>query len=166
MKTVMFVLGSASDLPQMEGAFQILDSLAVAFGVRILSAHRTPDETLEFARSAEGEGARVLIAAAGLAAALPGVVAAHSRLPVIGVPIAGQALGGIDALYSIAQMPAGVPVACMGIGSHGARNAALLAARILALSDSALGDRLSDLVAKKAEEVRKEDAAARSRFES
>lgn len=165
MKPIVFVLGSDSDLPQLEGGFELLKQLDVPFGVRILSAHRTPKETAAFAENAEREGVRVLIGAAGMAAALSGVLAGHSTLPVIGIPIGGSALGGIDALYSTVQMPGGVPVASMGIGKAGAKNAALFAARILALSDAALRDRLVRYVESQADRVRGKDQEIRARFD-
>lgn len=139
---VGIVLGSKSDLELAEKAAEILRSLAVPYEVRVLSAHRSPAETASYAKEAEDRGVKVLIGVAGLSAALPGVLAAHTRLPVIGVPASGGALNGLDALLSISQMPSGVPVAATTIGSGGARNAALLACRILALSDNQLAARL------------------------
>ena len=141
MHPVVFILGSDSDLPQLEGGFELLRHFQVPFEVRILSAHRTPHECVDVAARAEEEGAKVLIAAAGMAAALPGVLAAHSMLPVIGVPIGGSALSGVDALYSMVQMPGGVPVASTGIGKAGGKNAVLVAIRILALHDPDLAIR-------------------------
>ena len=166
MPPIVFVLGSDSDLPQLEGAFDILRSLEVGFAVRILSAHRTPHETAALAENAAAAGTKVLIGAAGMSAALPGVLAAHSQLPVIGIPIGGGALSGIDALYSTTQMPGGVPVASMGIGSPGAKNAALFAIRMLSLEDAALADRLKNYVKAQADRVLAKDADVRSRFES
>lgn len=166
MQPIVFVLGSDSDLPQMEGGFQLLREFGVPFGVRILSAHRTPKETAAFAETAEQEGVRILIAAAGMAAALSGVLAGHSMLPVIGVPMGGSALQGVDALYSTVQMPGGVPVASMGIGGAGAKNAALFAARILALSDPELRQKLGSFVQAQAERVRRKDTEVRGRFEN
>ena len=136
---VSIIMGSTSDLPIMEKACKQLDEMQVPFEVLALSAHRTPAEVEEFAREAEGRGVRVIIAAAGMAAALPGVIAAQTTLPVIGVPIKGM-LDGLDALLSIVQMPPGIPVATMGV--NGAQNAALLAIQILALSDSDIAQRL------------------------
>ncbi len=164
MPRIVFVLGSDSDLPQVEGGFRWLEELEVPFGVRILSAHRTPRETTEFAESAEAEGVRVLIAAAGMAAALSGILAGHTTLPVVGIPIGGSALNGLDALYSTVQMPGGVPVAAMGIGSSGAKNAALFAARILALTDTKLRERLRAFADAQAARVRKKDAEIRQRY--
>jgi 5-(carboxyamino)imidazole ribonucleotide mutase len=159
---VAVVMGSDSDLPTMRGASEALAEFAVPFEVRILSAHRTPDETLAFAREAAGRGLKVIVAGAGAAAALPGVLAAVTPLPVIGVPIDATALSGLDALLSIVQMPAGVPVATVAIG--GARNAGLLAVRILAAADPALRERLERFQAGLAAKVREKDAAIRSDF--
>jgi 5-(carboxyamino)imidazole ribonucleotide mutase len=132
-------MGSTSDLPVMEKACRLLDELQVPFEVNALSAHRTPDAVEQFARTAKERGLRVIIAGAGMAAALPGVIAASTTLPVIGVPIKGM-LDGLDALLSIVQMPPGIPVATVGV--NGAQNAAILACEMLALSDDALAARL------------------------
>lgn len=139
---VGIVLGSDSDLEIMRETVRVLDLLEVGSEVVVASAHRTPRRTEEYASAAEGRGIGVLIAAAGGAAALPGVLAAWSTLPVIGVPIAATPLGGLDALLAMAQMPSGVPVATMAIGKWGAANAAVLAAQILAGADPALRERL------------------------
>ena len=136
---VSIIMGSTSDLPVMEKACRQLDELQVPFEVNALSAHRTPEAVEQFASQAEGRGIRVIIAAAGMAAALPGVIAAQTTLPVIGVPIKGM-LDGLDALLSIVQMPPGIPVATVGV--NGAQNAAILAAEMLALSDPALAQRM------------------------
>ncbi len=136
------VLGSASDAPYAQTLSQTLASFGISHEVTITSAHRTPDDTVRYARNASSRGIQVLVCAAGLSAALPGVVAANTTLPVIGVPVPAGTLGGIDALLSIAQMPPGVPVASVGI--DGAKNAALLAVRILALQDEALGRKLNE----------------------
>ena len=140
---VGIVLGSDSDLEIMMEAVKVLDTLGVGCEVVVASAHRTPDRTHDYASTAHARGLGVLIAAAGGAAALPGVLAAVSPLPVIGVPIASTPLGGLDALLSIVQMPKGVPVATVAIGKWGAANAAILAAQILAGSDPALAERLA-----------------------
>ena len=132
-------MGSTSDLPVMEKACQLLNDLQVPFEVHALSAHRTPEDVERFAKEALPRGIKVIIAAAGMAAALPGVIAAQTPLPVIGVPIKGM-LDGLDALLSIVQMPPGIPVATVGVNA--AQNAAVLAVRILALSDEALAARL------------------------
>ena len=140
---VGIVLGSDSDLEVMLEAVKVLDALGVGSEVVVASAHRTPRRVEEWASSAEARGLRVLIAAAGGAAALPGVVAAFSALPVIGVPIPSTPLNGLDSLLSIVQMPKGVPVATVAIGAWGAANAGLLAAQILAVGDPALRERLA-----------------------
>ncbi len=134
-------MGSTSDLPVMEKACQLLNDMQVPFEVNALSAHRTPEAVETFAKNAKGRGIRVIIAAAGMAAALPGVIAAQTTLPVIGVPIKGM-LDGLDALLSIVQMPPGIPVATTGV--NGAQNAAILACEMLALGDEALAQRLAD----------------------
>ena len=138
---VSIIMGSTSDLPVMEKAAQLLDKMEVPFEMNALSAHRTPAEVETFAREAKGRGLRVIIAGAGMAAALPGVIAAATTLPVIGVPIKGM-LDGLDAMLSINQMPPGIPVATVGV--NGAMNAAILALEMLALSDDALAQRLAD----------------------
>ena len=134
-------MGSTSDLPVMEKACQLLNDMQVPFEVNALSAHRTPEAVETFAKNAKGRGIRIIIAAAGMAAALPGVIAAQTTLPVIGVPIKGM-LDGLDALLSIVQMPPGIPVAATGV--NGAQNAAILACEMLALGDEALAQRLAD----------------------
>jgi 5-(carboxyamino)imidazole ribonucleotide mutase len=136
---VSIIMGSTSDLPVMEKAMAFLNEQQIPFEVNALSAHRTPDAVEKFARNAEGRGIRVIIAAAGMAAALPGVIAASTTLPVIGVPIKGM-LDGLDAMLSIIQMPPGIPVATVGV--NGAMNAAILAMEMLALSDSSIAERL------------------------
>ena len=139
---VALVMGSDSDWPIMKACQETLSAFDVAVEVRISSAHRTPDQTAEFATQAKDNGIEVIIAAAGMAAHLAGVIAAHTTLPVIGVPMASGALQGVDALLSTVQMPPGIPVATVGIGSAGAKNAALLAVQILALKDPTLGPKL------------------------
>ena len=138
---VSIIMGSTSDLPVMEKACKLLDELQVPFEVNALSAHRTPDAVEQFAHTAEERGLKVIIAAAGMAAALPGVIAASTTLPVIGVPIKGM-LDGLDAMLSIIQMPPGIPVATVGV--NGAQNAAILAVEMLALSDEQTARRLRD----------------------
>ena len=142
---VSIIMGSTSDLPVMEKACQFFEEMEIPFEVNALSAHRTPQEVSEFARNAQGRGIRVVIAGAGMAAALPGVIAAETPLPVIGVPIKGSCLEGLDATFAIMQMPPGIPVATVAI--NGAQNAAILAMQILALSDERL---MKQLVAYKA----------------
>jgi 5-(carboxyamino)imidazole ribonucleotide mutase len=135
---VAVVMGSKSDAPVMQECLDALDGLRIPYETHVLSAHRTPDKVREFAQSAEERGIRVVIAAAGGSAALPGAIKAYTALPVIGVPLASSELKGVDALLAIAQMPPGVPVATVAVGKWGARNAALLAAEVLALSDPAI----------------------------
>ena len=136
---VSIIMGSTSDLPVMEKAAKFLDEMEIPFEMNALSAHRTPDEVENFAKGAEERGIRVIIAGAGMAAALPGVIAASTTLPVIGVPIKGM-LDGLDAMLSIIQMPPGIPVATVGV--NGAQNAAILAAEMLALSNPELAEKL------------------------
>lgn len=133
---VSIIMGSTSDLPVMEKAALLLNDMQVPFEINALSAHRTPEAVEAFAKGAQARGIKVIIAAAGMAAALPGVIAANTTLPVIGVPIKGSVLDGVDALYSILQMPPGIPVATVAI--NGAMNAAILAIQMLALSDARL----------------------------
>ncbi len=140
---VGIVMGSQSDWPTLRGAAQVLLDLGVAHEVRIVSAHRTPDRLWDYGRDAAGRGLRVIVAGAGGAAHLPGMLASKTALPVIGVPVQTAALGGIDSLYSIVQMPRGFPVATMAIGAAGAVNAGLMAAQILALGDPGLGERVA-----------------------
>jgi phosphoribosylaminoimidazole carboxylase PurE protein len=140
---IAVLMGSKSDLPVMEECSAVLKQFDIPYEMRILSAHRTPDEVLKFSRDAQVSGFSVIIAGAGMAAHLPGVIAAHTVLPVIGVPINSSSLGGLDALLSMVQMPPGVPVASVGIGKAGARNAALLAVEILALNDTRLQKKLA-----------------------
>jgi 5-(carboxyamino)imidazole ribonucleotide mutase len=147
---VGIVMGSESDRPTVQRCCEVLDSYGVRYEVVVRSAHRDPDGCRRWASEAEGRGLQVLIAAAGGAAHLPGVVAAWSTLPVIGVPMSAGALGGLDALLSMAQMPAGIPVATVAIGEAGARNAAHLAAAILSLREPALRER----IVRKREEMR------------
>jgi 5-(carboxyamino)imidazole ribonucleotide mutase len=139
---VGIVMGSESDRPTMQRCCEVLDAYGVPYEVVVRSAHRDPEGCRTWAKEAEGRGLRVLIAAAGGAAHLPGVVAAWSVLPVIGVPMSGGALGGLDALLSMAQMPAGIPVATVAIGDAGARNAGHLAMAILALNDASAREKL------------------------
>lgn len=143
-EAVGIIMGSQSDWPTMREAAQILDELGVPYHTRIVSAHRTPDRLWDYGRSAVDRGLRVIIAGAGGAAHLPGMMASKTRVPVIGVPIQTKALSGVDSLYSIVQMPKGYPVATMAIGAAGAANAGLMAAGILALTDPALAQRLDD----------------------
>jgi 5-(carboxyamino)imidazole ribonucleotide mutase len=139
---VGIIMGSQSDWPTMKEAADILDALGVAYEARIVSAHRTPDRLWEYGKTAVDRGLQVIIAGAGGAAHLPGMMASKTRVPVIGVPVQTKALSGVDSLYSILQMPRGYPVATMAIGAAGAANAGLMAAGILALQDNALAGRL------------------------
>jgi 5-(carboxyamino)imidazole ribonucleotide mutase len=136
-------MGSRSDWPTMKAAADILGELGVAYEAKVVSAHRTPDRMYAFAKGARAAGVKVIIAAAGGAAHLPGMTASMTELPVLGVPIESKALKGMDSLLSIVQMPGGIPVGTLAIGEPGAKNAGLLAARILALSDAALAERLA-----------------------
>ena len=139
---VGIIMGSQSDWPTMKEAADILDDLGVAYEAKIVSAHRTPDRLWDYGKTAAGRGLKVIIAGAGGAAHLPGMMASKTRLPVIGVPVQTKALSGVDSLYSIVQMPKGYPVATMAIGAAGAANAGLMAAAILAVSDAGLARRL------------------------
>jgi 5-(carboxyamino)imidazole ribonucleotide mutase len=142
-KSVAIIMGSQSDWATMKHAAETLDALGVAYDARIVSAHRTPERLYAFAKGAKAEGFKVVIAGAGGAAHLPGMTASLTSLPVFGVPVESKALSGQDSLYSIVQMPPGIPVGTLAIGQAGAINAALLAASVLALSDPALGGRLN-----------------------
>jgi len=139
---VGLIMGSQSDWPTMKEAADLLDALGITYEARIVSAHRTPDRLWDYGKTAVDRGLQVIIAGAGGAAHLPGMMASKTRIPVIGVPVQTRALGGVDSLYSIVQMPRGFPVATMAIGATGAANAALMAAGILALHDPALAARL------------------------
>lgn len=160
-------MGSTSDLPVMEKACKLLDEMQVPFEVNALSAHRTPDAVEQFAHEAKGRGIKVIIAGAGMAAALPGVIAASTTLPVIGVPIKGSVLEGIDAMFSIIQMPPGIPVATVGV--NGAMNAAILAVEMIALADEPLAERLEAYKANlkdKIEKANKELAGIKYQFKT
>ena len=143
-KAVAIIMGSRSDWPTMKMAAESLDALGIGHEVKIVSAHRTPERLYAFAKGAREAGFKVIIAGAGGAAHLPGMTASLTDLPVLGVPIQSKTMNGLDSLLSIAQMPAGVPVGTLAVGEAGARNAGLLAAKILALSDPALAARLAD----------------------
>ena len=155
------VMGSDSDLETMKRCMKQLDEFGIACEVRIISAHRTPDTAHEYAATAIERGLKVIIAAAGMSAALGGVLAANTTLPVIGVPMASGPLAGVDAALSTMQMPPGVPVACMSIGGAGATNAAIYAAEILALSDEKLAGKLSRFKKSQARKVARKDAELR-----
>lgn len=150
---VSVIMGSTSDLPIMEKALKFLDEQQIPFEVNALSAHRTPDAVEQFAKNAASRGIKVIIAAAGMAAALPGVIAASTTLPVIGVPIKGSVLDGVDALYSIIQMPPGIPVATVGINAS--MNAAILAMEMIALTDTDVATRLQTYKASLCKKIEK-----------
>ncbi|MDQ0458093.1 5-(carboxyamino)imidazole ribonucleotide mutase [Rhizobium paknamense] len=150
---VAIIMGSQSDWETMKNAADTLDALGVSYEARIVSAHRTPDRMYAFAKGARDEGFQVIIAGAGGAAHLPGMVASLCPLPVFGVPVQSKSMSGLDSLYSIVQMPAGIPVGTLAIGRAGAVNAALLAARVLAIHDEDLADRLDDWISSQAAAV-------------
>ena len=158
MKKVAVIMGSDSDWPVVKGACAQLKEFGIPYEAHILSAHRTPAQAAEFARDARKNGFGVLICAAGMAAHLGGVVAAHTTLPVIGVPVASEPFNGLDALYSVVQMPPGIPVAAVTVGKAGGKNAALYAIAILALSDPVLAERLREYRADQREMVLTADA--------
>jgi 5-(carboxyamino)imidazole ribonucleotide mutase len=160
--SVAIVMGSDSDEPVMRATSEALDEFGVAWEMRVISAHRTPDDAVAYARGAKERGVDVIIAGAGGAAHLPGVIAALTPLPVIGVPITVGGLGGLDALLSIVQMPKGIPVATVAVDN--ARNAGLLAVRILALKDPVLAEAVVAFQARLADEVRRKDAALGERI--
>jgi len=159
---VAVIMGSNSDLKVLEPAFDVLKEFQIPFEARVISAHRTPDTAAEFAKNAKKDGFGVMIAAAGKAAHLGGFLAAYTTLPVIALPVKSSTLDGLDSLLSMVQMPKGVPVATVAI--DGAQNAALLAAQILALSDSALSERLDAYKKKMAEDIAKADAEVKSQY--
>jgi 5-(carboxyamino)imidazole ribonucleotide mutase len=163
---VAILMGSDSDLPVMSEAAKILGQFDVSYEVEITSAHRSPDRTAKIVEGAVDRGVGVFVVGAGSAAHLAGVVAAHTRLPVLGVPLAASDLQGLDALLATVQMPGGVPVGTLAIGKAGARNAALLACRILALGDAALADRLDAHRRKMAEDVARKSEAAKATLPS
>jgi 5-(carboxyamino)imidazole ribonucleotide mutase len=163
---VAILMGSDSDLPVMTEAVRVLERLGVGYEVEVTSAHRSPERTLQIVRSAADRGVRVFVVGAGGAAHLAGVVAAHTILPVLGVPLASTDLKGMDALLSTVQMPAGVPVGTLAIGAAGAANAGWLAAAILALSDPALADRLRRERESMAEALAVKSRAARDKLRS
>ncbi len=161
---VLIVMGSDSDYPILEKAFDILDKFGVEFECRVASAHRTPDRAIKLAREAEDNGFDVIIGAAGLAAHLAGVLAANTTLPVIGIPCKGGALAGVDALYATVQMPTGIPVATVAI--DGAANAAILACQMLAIKDDEMKAKLKDYKAELAASVDKKDANLQAKLET
>jgi 5-(carboxyamino)imidazole ribonucleotide mutase len=155
MAQVSIVMGSDSDMPVMAKAAEVLDEFGISYEMRIISAHREPDDFFEYAKTAEDRGVKVIIAGAGKAAHLPGMCAALFPLPVIGIPMKTSDLGGVDSLYSIVQMPSGIPVATVAI--NGGKNAGILAAKILAVSDGELENKLKDYSKKMKEEVEGKD---------
>lgn len=155
---VALLMGSDSDFPRLEGCVKQLRELEIPFTARVMSAHRTPATVVEFVTSAKQNGIRVILCAAGGAAHLAGVVAAHTNLPVVGIPMDNAPLGGLDALLATVQMPGGIPVATVAAGGGGPTNAAILAARIIALSDDALAARLDAMVTSMAKKVAEKDA--------
>jgi 5-(carboxyamino)imidazole ribonucleotide mutase len=156
---VAIITGSDSDLPVVSATVKVLEEFKVPYSIHVASAHRTPEKVREYVRDAEKRGAQVFIAVAGMAAALPGVVASETVLPVIGVPMEGKSLAGMDALFSIAQMPPAIPVACVAIGKAGATNAAILAIEILALKNAGRREQLKQYRKKLAQTVMGKDAA-------
>ena len=150
---VAIIMGSRSDWPTMKHAADSLDALGVAYEAKVVSAHRTPDRMYAFARGAKAAGVKVIIAGAGGAAHLPGMTASMTDLPVLGVPVESKLQSGLDSLLSIVQMPGGIPVGTLAVGAAGAKNAGLMAARILALSDPALAERVAAYAAKQTEAV-------------
>ena len=163
-KPVAIIMGSDSDLPVVSEAVKVLKEMGVGSEVRVMSAHRTPKAVHDFVASAEKSGVKVFIAAAGGAAHLAGVVASLTTRPVIGIPIEGGSLGGLDALLSTVQMPAGVPVATVAVGKAGAVNAGILACQILALSDETLAAKLADYKTSMVKKVAEKDAKVRAEF--
>ena len=159
MTQVAVIMGSKSDLPALKGAFDTFKKFGVEFVPRVISAHRTPDEAASFAKEAESKGIKVIICAAGMAAHLAGVIAAHTTLPVIGIPMASEPFKAFDALLAMVQMPPGIPVATVTAGSAGGKNSALLAISILALSDPSLAEKLKAFRKEQSESVRKADAS-------
>lgn len=156
---VAVIMGSDSDLPTMKESTKVLSEFGLPFEVKVLSAHRSPELVQKYVKSADKKGIKVIIAGAGAAAHLAGVIASHTALPVIGVPMETSHLKGIDSLFSTVQMPSGVPVACMSIGKSGAKNAAILAVEILALNDSRLSNKLKDFKASLVKSVEKKNKA-------
>ena len=157
-KPIALIMGSKSDQPLLEGAFKVLDEFGVGFEAHVMSAHRTPERAAEFAANAAANGVKVIICAAGMAAHLAGVMAAHTVLPVLGIPVASEPFHGLDALLATVQMPPGIPVGTVTAGKAGAKNAALLAIAILALSDGVLAEKLREFRRKQTAQVEAADA--------
>ena len=163
---VGILMGSDSDWDKINGVAKALDEFNVGYEIHVMSAHRTPDKVLEYASTAKSRGLRVIIAAAGGAAHLAGVVASHTPLPVIGIPVKPDMMGGLDSLLATVQMPGDVPVATVGTGSGGARNAGLLAVQILALSDETLAAAYDDFKRKLVDKIAAKDAAFQAKLSS
>ncbi len=163
---VAVLMGSRNDMSIVDGALRVFDEFGVPYEAHAISAHRTPVEAMEFAAAAEENGFKVIICAAGMAAHLGGVVAAHTTLPVIGIPIASEPFNGLDALFSIVQMPPGIPVAAVTAGKAGGKNAALYAISILALSDTGLAERLKEFRRTQTEQVLKADKELQNELKS
>lgn len=164
MNKIAVLMGSKSDLPNMQGAFDLFKKFNITFVVRVISAHRTPIEAAKFAESAESEGFKVIICAAGMAAHLAGVIAAHTTLPVIGVPMACEPFNGLDALLATVQMPPGIPVATVTVGKSGGKNSALFATSILALNDTDLANQLKAFRKEQADNVRESDQSVQNEY--
>jgi len=162
--SVALVMGSDSDLPKLQNALDMLEALEIPLEVRVISAHRTPDALRDWLDTAVPDGLKVIMAAAGMAAHLAGACAAHTTIPVIGIPVVGGALSGLDALLSTVNMPGGVPVATVGLGSAGAKNAALLAAQILGVGDPAIAKRVAEMRIADGDAVRAKDAKVRAEY--
>ena len=166
MATVAIVMGSKSDMVSLKGAFETLNAFQIDFEVRVISAHRTPDAATDFAKNAEKNGTKAIICAAGMAAHLAGVIAAHTIVPVIGIPMACEPFNGFDALLAMVQMPPGIPVATVTAGKAGAKNAALLAVSMLALSDNALRDKLAAFREEQTRKVEEADASVQEEIKN
>ncbi|MEG1979163.1 MAG: 5-(carboxyamino)imidazole ribonucleotide mutase [Victivallaceae bacterium] len=163
---VAILMGSKSDLPILQNSFKVLNDFGVPFTARVMSAHRTPDIAAKFAAGAEANGIKIIICAAGMAAHLAGVIAAHTTLPVIGLPVASEPFNGLDALLATVQMPPGIPVAAVTTGKAGGKNAALYAISILALSDSSLAQKLKDFRAAQTKQIVADDAELQLELEA
>lgn len=166
MSKVAVVMGSKSDLPNLQGAFDIFKKFEIECSVRVISAHRTPYEAADFAKNAADNGFKVIICAAGMAAHLAGVIAAHTTLPVIGIPMACEPFNGLDALLATVQMPPGIPVATVTVGKSGGKNSALFTASILALSDSKIAEKLKQFRIEQTEIVKAADIEVSKNFSS
>ena len=166
MAKVAIVMGSKSDMVSLKGAFETLNAFQIDFEVRVISAHRTPDAAADFAKNAEKNGTKAIICAAGMAAHLAGVIAAHTIVPVIGIPMACEPFNGFDALLAMVQMPPGIPVATVTAGKAGAKNAALLAVSMLALSDEALRNKLAAFREEQTRKVEEADASVQEEIKN